>query len=159
VKTLGKDGTVHTEDWKTADTDANTLVVGPAQGGVVKIQVDPSDTGIGTPASTLRRVVVRLHYADPAHRVLDEQVMVFRDATVQVWSIARADATASAYSYDVEYVRSDGNVVTLPGQEGRIGGSNDFLFVPPAPAPVPTPPAPPAPPTPPPPPIPAGPGA
>jgi hypothetical protein len=136
VKTLGKDGTVKSKDWTDVPSDAGTLVVGDAVGGVVKLQVDPGDTGVGT---DLRRVVVRLRYEDKAHSVLDEQALVFRDATPQTWSIARADATVSEYTYDVDYVRNDGSVTSLTGQKGRISGASEFLFLPKAPAPEPTP--------------------
>lgn len=134
VKMLGKDGSIRAQEWAPVDSDASTLVVGDAMGGVVKLQVDPGDTGIG---SALRRVVVRLRYADAEHGVLDEQVLVFRDATPQTWSIARADKTAGDYTYDVEYVRSDGSIAPLLGQQGRISQSPDFLFLPAPPAAVP----------------------
>jgi hypothetical protein len=127
VKTLGKDGTVRMADWTDMPDDSGTLIIGEALGGVVKLQVDPGDTGVG---STLRRVVVRLRYADPARNVLDQQSLVFRDPTPQIWSIARADATVAAYTYDVEYVAADGTVTSLTGQQGRIAGSSDFLFLP-----------------------------
>jgi|GEM_PF-1998668 len=136
VKTLGKDGTVRTQDWTDMPTDAGTLIVGDAVGGVVKLQVDPGDTGVGT---ALRRVVVRLRYEDSARGVLDEQALVFRDLTPQTWSIARADATVSEYTYDVEYVANDGTVTSLRGQQGRIAGSSEFLFLPAPPVAVPVP--------------------
>lgn len=131
VKTLGKDGTVRSRDWETVPSDAGTLIVGNAIGGVVKIAVDPGDTGLG---STLRRVVVRLKYEDKANGVLDEQALVFREATPQTWSVARADASVSDYTYDVEYVRNDGSVVPVTGLAGRIAGKDENLFLPPPPA-------------------------
>lgn len=136
VKVLGKDGSVKGQDWRDMASDAETLLVGDATGGVVKLQVDPGDTGVGT---TLRRVVVRLKYEDKAHTILDEQALVFRDLTPQTWSITRADAAVNTYTYDVEYVRNDGTVVPLLGQSGRISTSAEFLFLP-APPPVEVPP-------------------
>ena len=136
VKILGKDGTVKTQDWTKVDTDG-TIEIGDALGGVVKLQVDPGDTGVG---SMLRRVVVRLKYEDKAHNVLDEQALVFRDLTPQTWSIARADRSVSEYTYDVEYARNDGTIASLTGQKGRISGAGDFLFLPAPPAPEPVPP-------------------
>lgn len=139
VTTLRTDQSVQRLDWTPVETDAGTLVVGDATGGVVKLQVDVSDTGIGT---TLRRVVVRLRYVDEAHDVRDEQALVFRDATAQTWSIARADAAVSTYAYDVEYVGIDGTVTSVKDLGGTIAGASEFLFVPAppvAPGPVPTP--------------------
>jgi hypothetical protein len=66
--------------------------------------------------------------------VLDEQAMVFRDATPQTWSVARADRTAADYTYDVEYVGTDGVVTPLVGRSGRITGSGDLLVLPMPPA-------------------------
>ncbi len=128
VKILGKDGTIRSMDWVSMPSDAGTLDVGDAVGGVVKVQVDPGDTGVGT---TLRRVVVRLKYEDKPNDVLDEQAMVFRDLTPQTWSIARVDKTVSDYTYEVEYVGNDGSVTSLTGQTKRIAGSPEFLFLPP----------------------------
>ena len=152
TKTIRKDGSVVSGDWTPVPTDSGTLVLGDAVGGVVKISVDPSDTGIG---SAVRRVVVRLSYVDPAHGVQDNKTLVFSDATPQVWSVARADKSASAYTYDVQYVPATGEPVSLTGLSGTMGADSDFLFLPamPTPAtptpPTPTPPAPPTPPTPP----------
>jgi len=131
VKTLGKDGAVRSKDWEAMPSDAGTLVIGDAVGGVAKIQIDPGDTGVGT---TLRRVVVRLRYEDKANNVLDEQAMVFRDVTPQTWSVARADRTAADFTYDVEYVGTDGVVTPLVGRSGRITGSGDLLVLPMPPA-------------------------
>ena len=158
TKLLGKDGSVTETDWEPVESDESTLVVGNARGGVVKVTVDPADTGVGT---TLRRVIVRLTYADPAHDILDTQALVFSDTARQTWSVARADAAVSAYTYDVEYVPMTGASVAVPGLTGTLSSAADFLFLPappaatqpeptppPTPEPVPpatTPPAPPAP--------------
>ena len=141
VKILDRNGAVKSADFVAAPTDASTLIVGDAQGGVASISVDPGDTGVG---GAVRRVVVRLRYADPANSVLDETALAFRDAAPQTWTIARADAGVNGYTYDVDYMFADGTTASLRGQTGTITGSSDFLFVP-APvkpeAPQPVPPA------------------
>jgi hypothetical protein len=119
------------QPWKPVESDAGTLLVGNAPGGVVVIEVDPSDVGIG---DDVRRALVRLKYADPAHQRLDTQTLMFRDSSPQEWSIARADAAVVAYTYDVDYTMSDGTSRRLRGQEGLIGGDTDFLILPPPPA-------------------------
>ncbi|MET0789212.1 MAG: hypothetical protein ABWY33_08220 [Cellulomonas sp.] len=139
TKIVGKDGSVVGTDWAPVESDASTLVVGNARGGVVKVSVDPSDTGVGT---TLRRVIVRLTYDDAAHAIHDTQALAFSAAAPQVWSVTRADAAVSAYTYDVEYVPAVGEPVTLKGLTGTLSGANDFLFLPAPPAPA-TPPTPP----------------
>ena len=143
TKLIGKDGSVASTDWVDVDSDASTLVVGNAAGGVVKVTVDASDTGVGT---TLRRVIVRLTYDDPAHHIHDTQALVFASTAPQTWSVARADATVSSYTYDVDYVPMAGPPVSARGLTGTLSSAADFLFVPPPPAdttPVPvTPPAP-----------------
>lgn len=168
TRILRKDGAVTGGDWLDAPSDASALVVGNATGGVVKVSVDPADTGVG---SAMRRVVVRLHYADPAHGIDDSAALVFTSTAAQTWSVARADATVSDYTFDVTYVPMTGPQVTLTGQTGQLGAGADFLFLPPmplpaappaptpapagpvggtpAPGPVPAAPVPPAPPTPP----------
>jgi hypothetical protein len=136
TKTVRKDGSVTVDDWKPVPTDATTLVVGDAVGGVVKVSVDPSDTGVGT---TMRRVVVRLAYDDVANDVHETKALVFSDLTPQVWSVARKDAKASAYSYDVQYVPMTGEPVSVTGLRGAMSQAEDFLFLPAAPALVPPP--------------------
>ncbi len=137
VKVLNKDGTVKSVDFKPAETDSNTLIVGDAQAGVVKVEVDPSDTGVG---DKLRRVVVRLRYLDEPNNVRDETALVFRDATPQTWSIARSNAAVNTYTYDVDYVWADGTPPSSAhGLQGTISGTQEFLFLaaPVAPAVVP----------------------
>lgn len=118
------------QPWKPVESDAGTLLVGNAPGGVVVIEVDPADVGIG---DDVRRALVRLKYADPAHQKLDTQTFMFRDSSPQEWSIARADASVVGYRYDVDYTMSDGTVRRLRDQEGVIGGDTDFLVLPPPP--------------------------
>lgn len=140
TKTLRKDGSVTSTDWRAVNTDAGTLVVGDAVGGVVKLSVDPADSGVGT---TMRRVIVRLAYEDPANNVHDAQAFAFSDRTAQVWSVARADARVNRYTYEVQYVPLTGAPVTVTG-EGLFSSGNDFFFVPAPPAAT-IPPVPPAP--------------
>jgi len=135
AKIVGKDGSVKTLDWADMKSDG-TLEVGDAAGGVVKVQVDPGDTGVGT---ELRRVVVRLRYEDKDNSILDEQSLVFRDPTPQVWSVARADKTVAEYTYDVEYVRTDGTIAPLTGLKGQLTEREAFLFLPAPPAAEPVP--------------------
>jgi hypothetical protein len=116
--------------WQPAASDADTLIVGNALGGVISIKVDPGDTGVGT---KLRRVVVKLHYDDAPNSVHHVATLVFRDTTSQVWTFATADPKATAYSYDVEYVSPDGTSLHLNNQPGTIGGISDFLFLAPPP--------------------------
>lgn len=140
TKTIRKDGSVVSTDWVPVDSDSATLLVGNAQGGVVKVSVDPSDTGVGT---TMRRVVARLRYDDPAHDVHDSQALVFSTNAPQVWSVARADGTVSGYTYDVQYVPVAGDPVSVTGLTGTMSAGDDFLFLPAPPAttatPTPTP--------------------
>jgi hypothetical protein len=117
--------------WKPVESDAGTLLVGNAPGGVVVIEVDPSDVGIG---DDVRRALVRLKYADPPHQKLDTQTFMFRDSSPQEWSIARADASVVAYTYSIDYTMSDASTRRLHDQEGVIGGDTDFLVLPPPPA-------------------------
>ncbi len=124
-------GGVVEDEWKTRDSDAQTLIVGNAPGGVATIEVDPSDASIGT---GVRRVIVQLSYADTPHNVLDTEVLLFRTTTSQQWSIARADARQNTYTYDVEYYMNDGTRRKLTDRQGTIGSIRDFLFLPPPPA-------------------------
>lgn len=117
--------------WETVDTDASTLLVGNAPGGIVSVEVDPSEVGIG---DTVRRALVRLRYSDPAHDVLDTQTMMFRDNKTQTWTIARADASVDTYAYDVQYAMTDNTTRTLQDQPGTIAGDTEFLVLPPPPA-------------------------
>jgi hypothetical protein len=117
--------------WRTVDSDASTLLVGNAPGGVVTIEVDPTDVGIG---DGVRRAAVRFRYADPPHNVLDTQSMVFRDNTPQTWTIARADESVDTYTYDVTYTMDDNTTRRLADQQGTIGGDTEFLFLQPPPA-------------------------
>ncbi|MER2600505.1 MAG: hypothetical protein ABTQ73_13380 [Caldilineales bacterium] len=128
---LMTDNSVQEGTWQTRDNDAQTLIVGNAPGGVVKVEVDPGDVaGLG---SDVRRVLVRLSYADPAHHVSDTETLIFRSADPAEWTIARADAAVATYTYDVEYFLSDGTRHSLTAQPGTISSVRDFLFVPPLP--------------------------
>ena len=120
-------------DWVTVTSNPGTLVVGNAPGGVVQLQVDPADTGIGV---EVKRVIARLGYTDPPHRVVRAATLVFRDATPQTWSIARADPAVNPYRYDVDYIMADGSRRTLAAQRGELppGGLSDYLALPVPPA-------------------------
>ncbi|HEX6755507.1 MAG TPA: hypothetical protein VF109_06130 [Mycobacteriales bacterium] len=120
-------------DWVTVTSNPGTLVVGNAPGGVVQLQVDPADTGIGV---EVKRVIARLSYTDPPHRVVRAATLVFRDATPQTWSIARADPAVNPYRYDVDYIMADGSRRTLAAQRGELppGGLSDYLALPVPPA-------------------------
>ena len=120
-------------DWVTVSTNPGTLVVGNAPGGVVRLEVDPADTGIG---ADVKRVIARLGYTDAAHRVVRAATLVFRDATPQTWAIARADATVNGYRYDVDYIMADNSRRTLLAQQGELpaGGLSDYLALPQPPA-------------------------
>jgi hypothetical protein len=122
--------------WKDIPSDADTLLVGNAKGGVITVNVDPSDTGVGT---TVRRMVIKLRCDDEVGKVHDAATLVFKDPTPRIWSVALADATVTDYSYDVEYLLPDGTVQTLAGK-GVFSGINTFLFIPaptlPSPVPV-----------------------
>ncbi len=124
-----------TTDWITVSNNPGTIVVGNAPGGVVQLQVDPSDTGIG---AGVKRVIARIRYSDPPHAIVRSVTLVFKDATPQTWAIARADATANAYTYGVEYVMSDGSHLEVTDQHGELaaGGLSDYLALPAAPVPV-----------------------
>lgn len=130
-KLLMQDASLVQTEWETQDSDSGTLLVGNAPAGVVTVEVDPADIGLGT---TVRRAIVRLTYTDEANGVVDAETLVFRDATPQVWSIARADATVATYTYDVHYVLADGTTRPLLAQQGTIAGDREFLFLPPPPA-------------------------
>jgi hypothetical protein len=126
-KWLLANGGVVEHPWITRDTDAKTLIVGNAPGGVVTVQVDPSDIGLG---SEVRRVIVRLKYAEADTGVMDTETLVFRDTKPLEWTIARKKAALN-FLYDVEYFMSDGSRKTLSDQTGVLsGGSSDFLFLP-----------------------------
>jgi hypothetical protein len=135
-KLLMVNSAVQAGPWKDIPSDADTLLVGNAKGGVITVNVDPSDTGVG---STVRRVVIKLRYDDEVGKVHDAATLVFKDPTPQIWSVAQADATVTDYSYDIEYVLPDGTVKTLAGH-GVFTGTSTFLFIPaptlPTPAPV-----------------------
>lgn len=128
---LLKNGAVQASGWKDRDSDAQTLLVGNAPGGVVTVEVDPGDVDLG---GAVRRAIVTLRYSDPVNVVEDTETLLFRDATPQTWKIARADARQSSYAYDVEYVMKDGSRRTLKDQRGTVGAIRDFLFLPAAPA-------------------------
>ncbi len=133
---LMKNAVVQQDDWKERDTDAQALVVGNAPGGVVTMSVDPSDIDF----TKVKRVIVRLEYRDAAHNFVDSEALVFKDATPQTWTIARQDANVNDYSYNVEYIMSDGTHRSLGAsdgggastraQAGHISAINDFLFLP-----------------------------
>ena len=128
---LMTDNSVQEDTWQTRDSDAQTLIVGNAPGGVVKVEVDPGDVaGLG---AEVRRVLVRLSYTDAANHVSDTETLIFRSADPAEWTIARADAAVSTYTYDVEYFMSDGTRHSLTAQPGTISSVRDFLFVPPLP--------------------------
>lgn len=116
---------------QTRKSDAQVLVVGNAPGGVVTIEVDATDTGIGR---DVVRVIVRPTYSDPEHNVLDTETLVFRTAETKEWQIARADAAKNRYFYDVEYFMRDGNRRRLSDQQGIITSIRDILVLPPVPA-------------------------
>ena len=127
-----------TSDWVTVSANPGTLVVGNAPGGVVQLEIDPADTEIGT---TVRRVIARLRYSDPAHQLVRSAVLVFPDTTPQTWAIARADAAVTGYTYDLEYIMNDGSHRQLTGSQGQLpaGGLSDYLAMPPPPPPAPGP--------------------
>jgi len=116
-------------DWVTVTDNPGTLVVGNAPGGVVQLQVDPADTGIGM---DVKRVIARLAYTDAAHGLTRAATLVFRDETPQTWSIARADPTVNGYRYDVDYIMADNTRRTLAAQHGELpaGGLSDYLPLP-----------------------------
>lgn len=126
-KLLMQNSAVVESGWQTRESDTQTLVVGNALGGVITVEIDPSDVGIG---GNVRRVIARFRYADPAHNLLDTETLVFRDATPQEWTIARADAAVSQFTYDVEYFMADGSRRTLAGQQGTIASIREFVFLP-----------------------------
>jgi hypothetical protein len=139
---LNANGGRETSDWTTITSNPGTIVVGNALGGVVPLQVDPADTGIG---STVKRVVARLKYEDPGHNVVRSATLIFRDLTSQTWPVARADANVNAYSYDVDYYMQDGSRRSLGLQHAELaaGGLSDYLGLPAAPGiPAPVPPGP-----------------
>jgi hypothetical protein len=124
-KLLMANSSVQSGPWKDIPSDADTLLVG--KGGLITVNVDPSDTGVGT---TVCRVVIKLRYDDEVGKVHDAATLVFNDPTPQLWSVALADATVTDYSYDVEYLLPDGTVQTLAGK-GVFSGINTFLLIPP----------------------------
>lgn len=127
---LQNDG-VTSVDWQTRESDLQALIVGNAPGGVVTLEVDPSDVGIG---DTVVRAIVQLRYADPANNKLDTQTLLFRDTMPQQWTVSRADATRNDYTYSVTYFLSEGNRrVVLANQQGTFADTTDFLFLPPPP--------------------------
>lgn len=126
-KWLSASGAVEERGWQTRPRDADTLLVGNAPGGVVTVEVDAADVGLG---AAVRRAIVHLRYEDAPNNVLDTESLLFRDATPQQWTVARRDAKATAYTYDVEYVMSDGSRRKLEKQRGAIGGPREFLFIP-----------------------------
>lgn len=124
---LFKNSAFRQSDWLPGS--GQTLVAGNAPGGVVTIDVDPADTDIG---GVVRRVIVSLTYHDEVNEVLDTARFLFRDNTIQTWSIARQDTDAGDYRYDVEYFMNDGTRRQLRDQAGTIQSERDFLFVPPS---------------------------
>jgi hypothetical protein len=118
-----------TSDWVTVSDNPGTLVVGNAPGGVVQLEVDPADTGIET---TVKRVIARLQYSDPAHQLVRSATLVFHDTTPQTWAIARADAAVTGYRYNLEYVMNDNSHRKLTDQQGELpaGGLSDYLALP-----------------------------
>ena len=126
-KLLMQNSAVVESGWQTRESDTQTLVVGNALGGVVTVEVDPSDVDIG---GEVRRVIARFRYADPAHDLVDTETLVFRDTTSQEWTIARADASVNQFTYDVEYYMADGSRRTLTNQSGTIGSIREFVFLP-----------------------------
>jgi hypothetical protein len=128
---LMANGGAVTSEPKTRNSDAGVLVVGNAPGGVVTVEVDPTDTGIGNGVS---RVIARLTYADPDNRVLDTETLVFRDGAMKEWQIARADATRNRYTFDVEYFLKNGARARILDQQGIITSTREILFLPAPPA-------------------------
>jgi hypothetical protein len=124
-------GGAATSEPKTRNSDAGVLVVGNAPGGVVTVEVDPTDTGIGNDVS---RVIARLTYADPDNQVLDTETLVFRDGVMKEWQIARADATRNQYTFDVEYFLKNGARARILDQPGTITSTREILFLPAPPA-------------------------
>lgn len=112
-------------DWQ--EMSGETIVVGNAPGGVVKMEVDPSDADIG---GLVRRAIVSLTYVDEANDVVDTARFLFRDNSPQVWSISRQDATVKGYEYSVDYFMADGSRKQLANQSGLIQSDQDFLFLP-----------------------------
>lgn len=122
---LFKNNSYEEGDW--IETDRMTVVAGNAPGGVVTMEVDPSDVDIG---GSVRRVIVSLVYDDVANDVLDTARLLFRDLTPQSWSIARQDAHVGDYRYDVEYIMADGSRRQLRDQTATIQADQDYLFLP-----------------------------
>lgn len=132
-KLLLRNGGVTPIDWQTRDSDLQAIVVGNAPGGVVTMQVDPSDIGIG---DTVVRAIVQLHYDVGENQRVDTQTLLFRDTEPQTWTVARADATKNDYTYTITYFLRDGNKrVVLTDQHGTFSDTTDFLFLPPPPEP------------------------
>lgn len=124
---LLKNSAFRQDDWHVVGGE--TIVVGNAPGGVVTIEVDPTDSDIG---GLVRRVVVGLSYVDAANNVVDTARFLFRDSTPQIWSISRQAANASDYTYSVEYFMADGTRRQMLNQHGVIQSDQDFLFLPPS---------------------------
>lgn len=116
---------------KTLTSSTGSLIVGNAPGGVVTIEVDPADIGIG---GDVTRAIVRLTYSDVDNDLRDTETLVFRDAQPKSWVIARADARVDTYSYEVEYFLRTNERKKLPEQTGRISSISDILILPPPPA-------------------------
>jgi hypothetical protein len=123
---LMKNGLIQQDGWKDRNTDAQTLVVGNAPGGVVTMMVDPSDIDF----TRVKRAIVHLEYRDLPNNCIDSEALVYKDATGQTWTIARQDATVNDYAYDVEYILIDNTHRKLEGQKGTIRAYNDYLFLP-----------------------------
>lgn len=122
---------VEVSEWKTQPKDGS-VQVGNAPFGVVNLTVDPSDVDLGV---TVRRAIVHLHYGDPANGGKTE-ALVFKAQETQVWTIARSGPGVNGFTFDVEYLMTDGTRRTLPSQPGTFGdGLEEFFFVP-APPPV-----------------------
>ncbi|MGK7912259.1 MAG: hypothetical protein AB4050_12395 [Synechococcus sp.] len=124
---LFKNSAFRQDDWQEASGE--TIVVGNAPDGVVKIEVDPSDVDIG---GIVRRAIVSLTYVDEDNDVVDTARFLFRDSSSQTWSIARQDARVSDYIYAVDYFMADGTRKQLIDQSGIIQSDRDFLFLPPS---------------------------
>jgi len=123
--TLLESGGTENTDWITQNTDG-TLKVGNAPHGVARVEVDPGDLDF---TNDLKRVMVRLHYRDPAQPDGDDEILMFRDTAAQQW-IVTLGPTARDYTYDITYFMKDNARRELLGQRGTLGATREFLVLP-----------------------------
>lgn len=121
-----KNSAVQEYPWQERESDTQTLVVGNAPHGVVNVEIDPSDIDLGR---TVRRVIVRLRYSDPALPQPAAATLVFRDWTPQNWTIVRGPSH-DQFVYEVEYFMDDGRRLMRTEQLATIHGNDEFLFLP-----------------------------